>query len=92
MIRLVHNQGWRLLTLFGALPALLTLLIQLFVPESHRWAAERRKGSTSHWQTVDLLGVLVDATAAVGLIALWAMDGLAVDRCEWSCRPFQLPS
>ena len=75
---LVHNQGWRLLMLFGALPALLTLLIQLFVPESHRWEAERKKGTTSHWQTVDLLGVLVGAVGAVGLIALWATEQVSL--------------
>ena len=64
--------GWRVLMLAGTLPALLTFLIRLFVPESHRWEAENRKGSTSHWQSVDLLGVLVGALAACGLIALWA--------------------
>src|SRR5205085_10976846 len=75
---LVHNSGWRLLMLFGALPALLTLLIQFFVPESGKWEAERKKGATSHWQTVDLLGVVVGACGAVGLIALWAVDGLSL--------------
>jgi MFS family permease len=75
---LVHNQGWRLLMLFGALPALLTLLIQLFVPESHRWQAEQKKGTTSNWRTADLFGVLVGAVGAVGLIALWAVDGLSL--------------
>jgi MFS transporter, SHS family, sialic acid transporter len=69
---LVHNQGWRLLMLFGALPALLTLFIVFLVPESQRWVAEQQKGTTSHWQTIDLLGVLVGAAGAVGLIALWA--------------------
>jgi MFS transporter, SHS family, sialic acid transporter len=73
---LVHNHGWRLLMLFGALPALLTLLIQIFVPESHRWVAEKQKGTTSHWQTIDLLGVVFGAAGACGLIALWAMNGL----------------
>jgi MFS family permease len=75
---LVHNQGWRVLMLFGALPAILTLLIQLFVPESHRWQAEQKKGTTSNWRTADLLGVLVGAAGAVGLIALWAIDGLSL--------------
>jgi len=70
---LVKNSGWRILMLFGALPALLTFLIRLFVPESTRWEAEKQKGSTSHWQTQDLLGVLVGASAACGLIALWAV-------------------
>jgi MFS transporter, SHS family, sialic acid transporter len=73
---LVKSSGWRILMLFGAFPALLTLLIQLFVPESHRWLEENRKGTTSHWQTFDLLGVLIGAAAACGLIALWAVDGL----------------
>ncbi len=75
---LVHNSGWRILMLFGALPALLTLLIQCFVPESQRWQAERERGATSHWQTIDLLGIVVGAIAAVGLIALWAIDGLSL--------------
>ncbi|MBO0699103.1 MAG: MFS transporter [Zavarzinella sp.] len=69
---LVHNQGWRVLMLFGALPALLTLFVVFFVPESQRWVAEKQRGTTSHWQTIDLLGVLVGAAGAVGLIALWA--------------------
>lgn len=75
---LVHNSGWRILMLFGALPALLTLLIQFFVPESGKWEAERKKGATSHWQTIDLLGVVVGACGAVGLIVLWAIDGLSL--------------
>src|SRR5205807_8457291 len=34
---LVGNNGWRLLMLIGAAPALLTFFIRLFVPESERW-------------------------------------------------------
>jgi MFS transporter, SHS family, sialic acid transporter len=75
---LVHNSGWRLLMLFGALPALLTLLIQAFVPESHKWEAEKKKGATSHWQTIDLLGILVGAAGAVGLIVLWAIQNVSL--------------
>jgi MFS family permease len=75
---LVHNSGWRLLMLFGALPALLTLLIQYFVPESQKWEAEKKKGATSHWQSIDLLGVLFGAAGAVGLIVLWAIDGISL--------------
>ena len=70
---LVKNSGWRILMLFGAVPALLTFLIRLFVPESNRWEAERARGATSHWQSVDLLGVVIGAAAAAGLIALWAV-------------------
>jgi MFS family permease len=63
---------WRLLFLVGALPAVLTLLIRLCVPESDRWAQERAAGKATHWSERDLLGVLVGAGAACGVIALWA--------------------
>jgi SHS family sialic acid transporter-like MFS transporter len=68
------NKGWRLLMMCGALPALLTFFIRLFVPESHRWEHERDRGATSHWANRDLLGVLIGAAAACGSITLWAMD------------------
>lgn len=71
---LTANSGWRIMMIMGAGPALLTLFIRLFVPESHRWEEEQKRGGTSHWATIDLLGVLVGSLAATGLIALWAMD------------------
>jgi MFS family permease len=67
------RSGWRILMLIGALPAVLTFLIRLFVPESTRWENERKQGATSHWQTRDLLGVLIGAAAGCGLITLWAL-------------------
>lgn len=69
-----ENQGWRLLMMFGAAPALLTFFIRVFVPESARWESERDKGATSHWANRDLLAVLVGAVAACGIIGLWAFD------------------
>src|SRR5262245_22016910 len=48
---------WRLLMVCGALPALLTFFIRLFVPESSRWEHERQRGATSYWAGVDLLAV-----------------------------------
>ncbi|MCE9533323.1 MAG: MFS transporter, partial [Planctomycetes bacterium] len=72
--RLVSHDGWRLLMLFGAMPAILTFLIRLFVPESHRWEEEKKSGATSHWETRDLLGVLIGATVACGMIALLAAE------------------
>ena len=69
-----QNKGWRLLTLFGAAPALLTLFIRFFVPESQRWEAERDRGATSHWANRDLLAVLAGALAACGIIVLWSID------------------
>ncbi len=47
-------------------------LIRLFVPESHKWQAEREKGSTSLWATQDLVGVLVAALAAAAVVFLWS--------------------
>jgi MFS transporter, SHS family, sialic acid transporter len=68
---LLHNRGWRFLAVSGALPALINFFILIFVPESHKWEAEKKSGTTSHWATVDLLGVLVAALAALGIIAIW---------------------
>src|SRR4029077_13225452 len=52
---LVGFSGWRLMMLMGTLPALLTFLIRIFVPESEKWEQERERGSTNHWATQDLL-------------------------------------
>ncbi len=68
---LLHNRGWRFLAVSGALPALINFFILIFVPESHKWEAEKKSGSTSHWATIDLLGVLVAALAALGIITIW---------------------
>jgi SHS family sialic acid transporter-like MFS transporter len=70
--RLLQGQGWRLLMISGALPALLIFFIRLFVPESHRWESENKTGKTSHWATRDLLGVLLGGTAALGIVAVWS--------------------
>jgi MFS family permease len=76
---LVAGDGWRLLMMAGALPALLIFFIRLFVPESHKWEAERDLGRTNHWATKDLLGVLVGAGGAMAVIFVWSplMDALA---------------
>jgi MFS family permease len=72
--RLTANHNWRLLMLIGALPAVLTLFIRLFVPESGRWLKEKEAGAASHWSGRDLLAVLFGAAAASGVIAVWAID------------------
>jgi MFS family permease len=73
---LCGNQGWRLLMLSGTLPALLTFFIRLFVPESDRWQEEKRRGTTSHWQTRDLLGVVFGALGPLAIVYLWAGNDL----------------
>jgi MFS family permease len=69
---LVEGDGWRLLMMAGSLPALLIFFIRLFVPESHRWEAERDRGRTSHWATRDLFGVLIGALGAMAVIFVWS--------------------
>ena len=69
---LTANRNWRLLMLVGAVPALLTLFIRLFVPESEKWEREKAAGRASHWSGVDLFAVLGGAAAAGGVVALWA--------------------
>ncbi|HEX2477426.1 MAG TPA: MFS transporter [Lacipirellulaceae bacterium] len=69
---LVAGDGWRLLMIAGALPALLIFFIRIFVPESHKWETERAKGATSHWATRDVLGVVIGALAATTLVFLWS--------------------
>jgi MFS family permease len=69
---LTTHRNWRLLMFVGAVPALLTLFIRLFVPESEKWEREKAAGRASHWSGADLLAVLGGAAAAGGVVALWA--------------------
>ena len=71
---LTAGDHWRLLLLLGTLPALLTLGIRLFVPESDRW--RRSSEAAGNWGRLDLLGVLGGAVAAGGVVALWAVPGV----------------
>ncbi len=72
---LVAHKGWRLMMMLGVLPALLTFLIRLFVPESEKWEEEQKSGGTSHWASVDLLGVLIGACGPGLMIYVWATSG-----------------
>lgn len=68
---LTRYDGWRILMLMGAVPALLTFFIRLFVPESEKWQEEHKRGTTSHWKTYDLLGVLIGSLGPALMIAVW---------------------
>jgi SHS family sialic acid transporter-like MFS transporter len=82
---LLRGDGWRLLMIAGALPALLVFFIRLFVPESDKWEAANSEQETSYWATRDLLGVVVGAVGAATMVALWSpafdqmTDSLRVD-------------
>jgi MFS family permease len=69
---LLAGEGWRLMMVLGALPALVMFFIMRVVPESHKWQAERDKGATSHWATRDLVGVLIGAIGAAFVVVLWS--------------------
>jgi MFS family permease len=68
------GSAWRILLFLGAAPALLTLLIRLFVPESERWktAARHAPKATIHeifeppLRRNTLLGTTLGAIALVG--------------------------
>jgi MFS transporter, SHS family, sialic acid transporter len=68
----LESWGWRMMMMLGTLPALLTFFIRMFVPESEKWQKEQKKGSTGHWATQDLLGVLVGLSGPALIIVLWA--------------------
>src|SRR5438128_429970 len=63
--------AWRLLMVCGALPALLTFFIRLWVPESERWENEKQRGATSSWAGRDLLAVLAGVCVCVALLFVW---------------------
>lgn len=87
---LVANQGWRLLMILGAAPAILTFFIRLFVPESEKWAHEQQKGSTSHWAARDLLGVVNGSVGALLIVAVWAFSDDLVVRILGSIIGFEV--
>lgn len=70
--KMTSGDGWRLMMIVGALPAILMFFIMRLVPESHKWEEERNKGATSHWATRDLFGVLIGAIGALSVIVIWS--------------------
>ncbi|MFM8469732.1 MAG: MFS transporter, partial [Limisphaerales bacterium] len=73
---LLKNSAWRFLMISGALPALLIFLVRLCVPESEKWQQEHKRGATSHWANVDLLGVLLGSLSTLGIIWAWSPAGV----------------
>ncbi|WP_254507049.1 MFS transporter [Anatilimnocola floriformis] len=71
---LIAHKGWRLMMISGTLPAVLTFLIRVFVPESEKWEHEQKKGTTNHWASQDLLAVLIGLSGPALIVYLWAAD------------------
>ncbi|MBE2285140.1 MAG: MFS transporter [Prosthecobacter sp.] len=74
---LLHNRAWRFIAVSSALPALINFFILVFVPESHKWEEEKKSGGTSHWATMDLVGVLIACLSALMIIYVWS------PMCAW---------
>lgn len=70
----VTRDSWRWLFLVGAAPAVLTLIIRLWVPESERWKKAVASSTGSELATVlraplrgvTLIGILLSAVALIG--------------------------
>lgn len=71
---LMNHDGWRMMMIIGAAPALLTFLIRLFVPESQKWLHAKETGATSAWATRDLLAVMVGALGPLGMVYFYRSD------------------
>jgi MFS family permease len=73
----ITSDSWRWVMLAGALPALLTFVIRLFVPESERWKQAVQHGQSQPVREV-LSGslaprtILAIAFASIALIGTWA--------------------
>ena len=72
----VTQTSWRWVMLAGAVPALLTFFIQVFVPESERWKESTRRGAAQPVR--EIFGaalvkntVLAIAFASIALIGTW---------------------
>ncbi len=73
----VTVDSWRWMFLVGAIPALLTIFIRIFVPESERWKESVKESKSrpvqeifSSWRTIKPT-LLAIAFASVALIGTW---------------------
>lgn len=71
---LTDFSGWRILMMLGVAPALLTFLIRIFVPESHKWEDSQKAGGAKHWASADLLVVILGIAGPWFIVYLWTAD------------------
>ncbi len=72
----VTQTSWRWVMLAGAVPALLTFFIQVFVPESERWKESTRQGAAQPVKEIFGAGLIKNtllaiAFASIALIGTW---------------------
>ena len=66
----ITRDSWRWVMLVGAAPALLTLLITLFVPESERWKEAVKKGPSRPVREIFGAGLLRNALLAISFASV----------------------
>ena len=73
----VNQQNWRWVAVIGALPAVLTFMIQIFVPESHKWQETQKKAPSRPLRELfsdprlTRFTVLAVLLASVSLLGTW---------------------
>jgi len=73
---LLRNNGWRMIFLVGAIPALLTFFIRIFVPESEKWKQASSSGPKPRVADIFASGLarntlLGACLAGVALLGTW---------------------
>ena len=73
---LLRNNGWRMIFLVGAIPALLTFFIRIFVPESEKWKQASSSGPKPRVADIFAPGLrrttlLGACLAGVALLGTW---------------------
>jgi SHS family sialic acid transporter-like MFS transporter len=73
---LLRNSGWRMIFLVGAIPALLTFFIRIFVPESEKWKTASTSGPKPRVADIFAPGlarntILGACLAGVALLGTW---------------------
>jgi Na+/melibiose symporter-like transporter len=73
---LLRNSGWRMIFLVGAIPALLTFFIRIFVPESEKWKQASSSGPKPRVADIFAPGLrrttlLGACLAGVALLGTW---------------------
>ena len=92
----VDASNWRLVVLAGAAPALLTFIIQLFVPESHKWKESQRIAPSRPLRELfgspklAVAALLAICFASVALLGTW---GAVQNIAPWAgAMPHKTPS
>ncbi len=73
----VTETSWRFVALIGAAPALLTFLIMIFVPESHKWQESQKKAPSKPLRELfgdrrlTVLAIMAICFASVALLGTW---------------------